>query len=236
MSPWAAPCALTALLLVAPGQARDQAWKNRPISEWTETDAKTVITDSPWAMTVTATLETQSPRGKGIKIGGLDIPGLGHGGAGHSADHSKDNKTSKDSTAASAAKPPSLMLRWESAPAIREAERKAHDSSAPAIEEGYYVIAVYGIPRGTIAEASKDAAEGLKKQAVLKRYAKKDLKPTRVQIVPREDGPVVVYLFAKSGEITWRDHNIELDAQVGQWKFTQSFSLDDMIMQGNLEL
>jgi hypothetical protein len=222
MLSWALPFALPALLFAVPEQAREQGWKNKPISEWTESDAKAVMADSPWVKTVTPTLDKQSPPGGGIRIGGL-----GHRNAGHLSD---------STTPSISAKPLTLTLRWESALPMREAELKAHDTGAPDLDDGYYAIAVYGFPRGMVADDSKQAADSLKRQAVLKRNAKKDIKPARVHILLREDGPVVVYLFAKSGEFTWRDHIIEFDAQVAQWKFTQLFSTDDMMFQGNLEL
>ncbi len=224
MFPWVAPIALMALVLAAADPPKEQAWKNKPVSGWTEADAKMVMTDSPWAKTVTATLD-KTPPGNRRRILGLDMPVPGHRAANHPAEERQ-----------SPPKPPALALRWESARPIREAERKAGDTGAPALDEGYYALAVYGIPRGTIANASKQVAAGLRSQAVLKRYDKKDVKPARVEITLVEDGPVVIYWFAKSDGITWRDHSVEFDAQVAQWKFTQSFSLDDMMFEGNLEL
>jgi hypothetical protein len=79
-------------------------------------------------------------------------------------------------------------------------------------------------------------ANELKKQATLKRYAKKDLKPSSVEILLREDGPVILYLFPKSDEITWRDQSIQFDAQIDNLKCSQSFDTSDMRFHGNVEL
>ena len=57
-----------------------------------------------------------------------------------------------------------------------------------------------------------------------------------VEILLRDDGPVVLYLFPKSAEFDWRDHKIEFDAQMPTLKFTQAFSFDDMTFHGKLEL
>jgi hypothetical protein len=224
MLPWVAPVTLFTLVFAAADPPKERPWMNKPISEWTEADAKMVMTDSPWAKTVTARLD-KTPPAKRIKILGVDIPVPGHPAANHPAEKPP-----------APPKPPVLALRWESARPIREAERTAHDTSDPALNDRYYALAVYGIPREAIANASKQVAATLKSQAVLKRFDKKDVKPVRVEISLREDGPVVIYWFAKSDEITWRDHNLEFDGQAAQWKFTQSFSLDDMMFQGNLEL
>jgi len=52
----------------------------------------------------------------------------------------------------------------------------------------------------------------------------------------REGGPVVVYLFPRSHEITRQDKRIEFEAQIGRLRFSQSFYADDMNYQGKLEL
>ena len=115
-------------------------------------------------------------------------------------------------------------------------ELKARDTGAPDVADDFYAIAVYGIPRGTITDDSKERQDELKKLAVLKRDGKKDLKPTRVDILLRESGPLVVYLFSKSAEINWRDHGMTFEAQISRLKFSQTFSTDDMMFHGKLEL
>ena len=120
---------------------------------------------------------------------------------------------------------------------MREAELKARDVTAPTLDdEDHYAIAVYGIPRGLLRDDSKIMAEDLKRQALLKREGKKDTKPSSVEILLRDDGPVVLYLFPKSAEFDWRDHRIQFDAQLPGLKFTQAFSFDDMTFHGKLEL
>jgi len=205
----------------------DQAWKNKQYPEWTEDDAKEVMTNSPWAKTVMAT--PVKPEGReqqpGRHRGGIGIGGVGIG-----------RSRSGGTEPASPAQPATLTLRWESALPMREAELKARDIGAPDVGDDYYAIAVYGIPRGAVSDDSKERQDELKKQAVLKRDGKKDLRPTRVDILLRESGPLVVYLFAKSTEFTWRDHGITFEAQISRLKFSQAFSTDDMTFHGKLEL
>jgi len=81
------------------------------------------------------------------------------------------------------------------------------------------------------------AMEGdLKKLAVLKRDGKKDFKPSGVQILQRDDGPIIVYLFPRSTEISKTDRRVEFDAQIGRLKFAEPFYLDDMLYDGKLAL
>jgi hypothetical protein len=209
--------AFSTLVLAAP----DQAWKVKPITDWTEADARDVMTDSPWAKTVVATFDDKASPASAAR---LDVGKRGFNGRGGQGKAPVPTRA------------PRLVLRWESALPMREAELKARDTGAPDIEEGYFAITVYGLPRGTVTDDSKQMGGILKKQAVLRRNAKKDVRPASVQIVLHDDGPVLVYLFEKSDDFNWRDHNIEFDAQVGQWKFTQSFSTDEMMFHGELAL
>jgi len=191
----------------------DQAWKNKQYPEWTEDDAKEVMTDSPWAKSVVAVLV--KPRGREeharhrgrIGIGGFGIGRTGSDGAGRHGGEDGADKASPDQQA-------TLTLRWESAQPMREAELKARDIGAPDVADDYYAIAVFGVPRGMLPDDSKERLGELKKLAVLKREGKKDLSPIRVDILLRENRPVVVYLFSKSAEFTWRDHGITFEAQI----------------------
>jgi hypothetical protein len=228
---WIAAFVLPALILTG----ADQAWKTKQYPDWTEDDAKEVMTNSPWAKTVVATPvkpngKTGQPGHRGrIAFGGLGIGRSGSGGAGR---HGGDD----GGKAATPDQPATLTLRWESALPMREAELKARDTGAPDVADDHYAIAVYGIPRGAVADDSKELQDELKKLAVLKREGKKDLKPSRVDILLRESGPVVVYLFSKSAEFSWRDHGIQFEAQVSRLKFSQAFTTDDMTFHGKLEL
>jgi hypothetical protein len=208
---------LSALALTA----ADQDWKSKQFPEWTEADAKELLKDSPWVKTVAATLV--KPSGKDVQVN----TGFGR----------RKRRETSDTTAPANAKPPMLTLRWESALPVREAVLKARDVTAPTLDdEDHYAIAVYGIPRGMLKDDSKGIAEDLKRQALLKRESKKDTRPSSVEILLRDDGPVVLYLFPKSAEFDWRDHKIEFDAQMPGLKFTQAFSFDDMTFHGKLEL
>src|SRR5258705_9048209 len=63
--------------------AADQAWKGKQFPEWTEADAKEVMTDSPWAKMVTPTLVTTPDQNKQPQPGGNHRrAGVGSGGIG----------------------------------------------------------------------------------------------------------------------------------------------------------
>lgn len=244
--------------------AQVDAWK-KPVPEWTADDAHQVMTDSPWVKTTTPTMEgsgTQAPRrnsggggrrGGGVNIGGvgIGIPGIGGmgrpggggypgGGGGYPGGSRTGSNYPDDSGNGNGrtdpVEPPKLTLRWESALPIREAELRARDVDAPTVDENHYAIAVIGVPRSMIKADTHGMEADLKKQAVLKRDDKKDFKPSSVEILQRDDGPIIVFFFPRSTEITASDRRIEFDAQIGRLKFAEPFFAEDMVYEGKLTL
>ena len=229
----------------------EQPWKNKPASDWTDDEAKEVLTDSPWAKTVHPTMDASNQqrqrrgmgRGGGIGVGGIGIglpggmgrryPGGGYPGGGYpgggSPGGTNGGNTNYDT-------PPDLKVRWESAQPVRIAELKARETNAPEVDEGHYAIAVYGVPDRMLNGDEKTLSDQFKKQAVIKRDGKKDFKPSSVELLRREDGPVIVYLFPRSTEITQQDKRIEFSAKIQRLKFTQPFYVDEMVLGGKMEL
>jgi hypothetical protein len=222
---------LTIWLLIAAG---DDGWKTKRVADWTAAETKQVLTDSPWAAMVTPTIkkEARQPgnRGGGLSAGpvGVGVNGMGR--------HRMGGQPTQDAGAGVAteeARP--FNVRWESALPIREAELKARETNAPAVDEDHYAIAVYGIP-SRMAKDLQNQADHLKGQAALKRDGQKDVKPVHVDVIPRDDGVVVVFLFPRTKEITAQDSRVEFNALIGPYQFTQSFHVDEMIYQGKMEL
>ena len=119
---------------------------------------------------------------------------------------------------------------------VREAELRARDVDAPTVDENHYAIAVTGVPRNMLRADTRAMESDLKKLAALKRDGKKDFKPSSVQILQRDDGPVIVYFFPRSTEITAADRRVEFDAQIGRLKFGAAFFTEDMMYDGKLAL
>jgi len=219
----------------------DEPWKDKDAAQWTEEDAKQVITDSPWAKMVLPEIVRSSNdgsrRGNGRGGGGgLGIPGIGGGlgrqGGGYPRGGGNPQSSGRDDDTSA----PSLTVRWESAAPVQQAELKAHTTGNPEIDEGHYAIAVYGLPGRMANGDSKAMAETLKKQSMIKRDGKKDLKPSSVEVLRGEDGPVILYQFPRSAEIVKGDRRIEFDAQIDKLKFEQAFYLEDMVVKGKLGL
>ena len=227
--------------------ADEQTWKGKQIADWTQDEAMQVLADSPWVKTVTPTMSRPSDNGQsggGRRSGvGLGIPGIGgiggrRGGYGYpgggGGGGSRTGGTRNDGETSS--QPPMLKLRWESALPIREAELKTRDTNAPTLDEDHYAIAVYGVPSRMANGDPKKLASQYKDHAAIKRDGKKDLKPSSVEVLQRDDGPVVVYLFPRSKEITKGDKRLEFDAKIGVLELNESFFVEDMVLHDKLEL
>jgi len=232
---------IPALLALAVFAQDNPAWKSKQIADWTEDDAKQVMADSPWVATFTPTLGPPPsgavrPRMGGIGMGGVGIGMPGMGRPRYPPGYPGGNGYPGQSNPGAPTELPKVTLRWESAMPIRSAELKARDNDSPVIDDKQYAIAVYGVPERYLIGEKKTLEGQLKKVATLRRDGKKDIKPSSVDIIDKPDGPVVVYEFSTSNEITKDDHRVEFNAKMGRLELDQSFFLDDMVWQGKREL
>jgi hypothetical protein len=217
--------------------AGDQPWKDKRIPEWSEDDAKLVLSNSPWAKTVTPALDRPTGGARGSRGGGINIGGIGigrggsrMGGRGGRTDGPAGPAGSPDVT------PPTLTVRWESALPVQEAQLKIHSANAPAIDEAHYAIVVLGLPSRMASGDPQNSADRLKPQAELKLDGKKTIRSSDARILPRDDGPVVVFLFPRSQEISLKDAQVEFEAHIGRLRLTLVFELNEMLYAGKLEL
>jgi hypothetical protein len=128
-----------------------------------------------------------------------------------------------------------MTVRWETALPIQQAEQKARDAGAPTVgkrDPNVYQIAVYGFTQ----RLTGNDAKTLKKGAMLQVDGIKDIKPSKVQVLQREDGTVVLYSFPRNKKISPDDYAITFDAQMGQMRVIQTFLLEKMVFNGKLEM
>jgi hypothetical protein len=220
---------LAAVLLIA----ANPSWKEKPIPQWAEEDAKQLLADSPWVKFATPqplrdlseaerrdSGNWQADSGHGVGLAGTGLFG---------------RRRAAEAIARAHAKPPqgTVAVRWESALPIRAAEQKTGETGVPTVDGDHYAIAIYDIPTPN----KWNLAHELKGVAFLKRDKKKDVKPSSVQILRQPGGTAtVVYLFPRSVEITARDGRLEFVAQIGRLFVSQFFYTQEMQLQGKLEL
>jgi hypothetical protein len=234
---------LCLVVAAACATAAEPAWKSKPASQWTEEDAKQVLSSSPWARQIGATVTrrlTEDQLREGGQMGqprGIGNENVDPKGSGPTVSPNVfSGPGGGDRSARSLPQPIKLKLRWESALPVRIAELKSHEVELPTSEGDGYRIAVYGIPGGDFKGDPKQLGEPLKSLAALKREGKKDVKPSSVEVFQGENGVVVVYLFPLSAEITRNDQRIQFEAHIGRIVLAQLFDLSEMEFQGKLEL
>jgi hypothetical protein len=226
--------------IVLPLSGDDPAWMEKPIPQWDDQDAKQVLADSPWVKSVklekVRDLSVFARRDGGDWDAGI-APGGGLAGAGLAALLGVLDPQSEalaiELSRRLQSELGSVAVRWESALPVRAAEQKEGELGSPMWDGNYYAIAVYDVHP----PFHWNLANELKDVAFLKRDKKKDVKPARVQILPRDNGLItVVYLFPRSAEITRKDPNIRFVAQIGRLFVSQFFFPEDMQFLGKPEL
>lgn len=201
-----------------------QPWKTKPPAQWSVSEARLVLADSPWAKPVNPQLKRAA--GKGSEMAGASQT-MRRGGYARGGTQSPEELYQLH---------PAVTVRWESALPIREAEAMAGEVDAPDIEQGNYAIAVYGVQSRFPGRDAKSLAGDFKKHAMLKREGKPDIKPASVEVIMRDTGIVAVFQFPRSAEITQADREVQFEAQMGPLFVTHGFVLAEMVVAGKREL
>lgn len=225
-----APLLIVSTVLLA---ASSPTWTGKPIQQWDEQDAKQVLSSSPWVKKVMPAplpnvsenaLRSAGRMGGGQKGVGLEAlkPSTIVGGGSTSPRRRRKGLEA-------------VEVRWESANAVRVAEKAAHEEDPPAWDGEMYAIAVYDVPGLDVDQ--KGLVSELKQAAFLRLGGKKDLRPVQVDVLPQEgDLTTVVFLFPRTFEIKPGDKSIEFIGVFGRLSVTQAFSPKEMLFQGKLEL
>jgi hypothetical protein len=211
-------------------------WKSKQMEQWSEQDAKLILTNSPWVKKMTPALMpplNEDQRRQGGQMGGGEGIGMEAftpatlTGVGASAAAGKRGRRPTHIA--------TVEVRWESARPVRAAEEKAHEEDPPALADGNYVVAIYDVPGVDVNQTALPFQ--LKKDAFLKVEGKKDRRASRVDLLPQEGGlATIVFMFPRSEEITPEDQRITFLAHLGRLSVAQYFYTAEMTMQGKLEL
>jgi hypothetical protein len=234
--------AVTSAVLLSgrPFAGDDPPWKEKSIPQWDDQDAKQILSDSPWVKSVALERVRDLSKFERRDGGNMSVgvpPYVGTFWLDLSAFSGLfgPNPEAVAMEHASRFRPDlgNVVVRWESALPVREAERKAGEAGAPVWDGNYYAIAVYDVEP----PFHWNLANELRGLAYLKRDKKKDLKPSHVKILPHDNGLMTaVYLFPRSAAISGKDSNVRFIAQIGRLFVSQFFFPEDMQFQGKPEL
>jgi len=70
----------------------------------------------------------------------------------------------------------------------------------------------------------------------LARKGRPQIRPERLEILPRPGAPGVLFLFPRTPEVSLEDRNIEFLLVLDDYQVTRRFKLKEMVYQGRLEL
>lgn len=218
-------------------------WRTKTPAQWTQEDAQQLLTRSPWVREIVGGIAGRKTEEQLREGGQMGQPqGVGYDGIDPKGSGPKVNLNiftgpgGDDRSLRSRNREMVLKVVWESALPVRLAELKTNTIEPPTLDGNGYQIAVYGIPGTELNKDPKQLGDPLRDYAVLRREGKKDVKPIRVEVFPRQDGLVVVYLFPLSAELSKKDQHVEFDAHIGRVHADHTFDLTEMDILGKLEL
>jgi hypothetical protein len=195
-------------------------WQSTPFAQWTDQEVQQIMSNSPWAHEVTVTSGSQDTIvvGGGGRRGGISGGGSGSGGM--------------TSTR--------MVVVWESALPVREAVLRVKYGEAIGsmntkqtleTDDPTYVIIVNNIP----ATAVKGDIEKVK-QDIKKRTTLNKLQPTLVELGVNGKVAGLYFEFPKTAPISLNDSDVDFSTKVGELVVKTRFHLQDMVLNGKLEL
>src|SRR5205085_3081718 len=139
-----------------------QPWNTKPVSEWTDKDAKEILSDSPWSKTVTLKYDGAGDSSSGRRdpggLGGIhgnvggtigtgvrgtqgQLSGPLRGPVGQGGD--PDIGVGRE-PGGNIPVPPTVTVRWESALPVRQAEQKLGQEPLGG-DELHYTVSIAGL-------------------------------------------------------------------------------------------
>ncbi|MGH9774742.1 MAG: hypothetical protein ACRD50_07320 [Candidatus Acidiferrales bacterium] len=249
-----------ALGLLTSSAGAQQFWRDRKSSEWTSTEAKVMVSQSPWARpTKLQTKGTPSaiPAGNRdvapsttVDAGGLPQVLVQHA--------EKVGESNRDLIAllesGAPLSPPSdttlptelggvpiprdaVVVLWESALPIQEAKAKLGMRDVVKDQvAAYIVVSIIGYPfmlmNSEGQAASARTREWILESAALVRKGKGRIEPADVHVTASEDTVIVRFFFPRNKSIQPEDKEVTFWFQIDTTLVQTKFNLQEMVYQG----
>lgn len=199
-------------------------WKDRGPEQWSAEDLDALLIDSPWARP--AEVAFTGDRGDG------SLPGSGGGtprsrlpggipGGGWPGRYAFDSEAP--------------VVRWETALPIRQAlALRRQDSSMLAPDPDHYSVVLTGLPFG--AAPMVEHPERILAGCALARKGRRQIRPRRLEILPRPGAPGVRFVFPREPAVSVDDKTFEFLLALDDYQVSRQFKLKEMVYKGRLEL
>lgn len=217
---------------ICPGAA-SEFWEAKPFSDWTDREVRLMMSNSPWAHEI---LLTETAVGYAPVTGGST--GGRHGGGSFSSAGASGISTTPSTTR--------LVVLWESALPARQAMARFKFGAEAATsreakelleqEEANYVIVLTGLPASFVKGDVDKIKEELQARTTLTVKGRKPFKPERIEVLA--DGKTVgaYFEFTRTNAITTGDKDVEFSTKIGEKTARHEFHLQEMVINGKLEL
>jgi hypothetical protein len=232
------------LVLFCFGLAAADFWQ-KPYTEWSDKDTAKMMTDSPWAKSVSVSMAGPGgaggappmPPGGGGGFGGPGGPGGPQGGGG-----------SEFGPGAQGSAPPTfdVVARWQSALPIRqafvrlkfgaEADKSAEAGKILEQQDKPYEIVLSGPMGMFLGGKPGDAAKALSEVSFLSSRRTGEIKAVQIEVGKPGKTMDVVFAFPRSMPFTVEDKEVELVTKLGTSTLKYKFKLKDMVLNGKLEM
>jgi len=210
--------------LAVPAWAFDEFWLHKDPSDWTVSEIKQMLTQSPWAKEASVYNNTgaSGPLGSS-RSGGGGRRGGGGGGVspGNPAPPGGPNNWK-------------TIVRWESALPVRQALKT---KLKPEDAENYVISLVGSIPSIGIPSDDDDPAERKQKLETLRDSTRLERRDEPLELVRSASGPSgTLFYFSRVFAIKPEDKQVTFVTKMGPLEIKCKFSLREMMIHGNLEL
>jgi hypothetical protein len=236
------PALVVAVLAAAPGLAAADFWQTKEPAQWTDKEAKRLLTDSPWARQASISMGTGAQRGRPNRnVAETSDATQGRGQLANTRSPG-GRYGSPDDSGGGAPAEQTVIVRWESAAPVRDAQLKREQPAVVAQRfaewsKTFYIVSVSRFPLTVPPGPALDKlVESMAQSATLSFKDKEPLKPARAFFLQDPEGALFVVLFPRADEIGTDDKEVSFELAGGRIEFRSKFALKNMLLRGKLEL
>jgi hypothetical protein len=220
---------LLALGLPAWGFDDKEFWNQKKPSDWSASEIKQMLSQSPWAKPASVYNNTgaSGPLGGSRSGGGGRRGGGGRGGGGGGAVSTNPGSVGGPNNW-------KTIVRWESSLPMREALKVPPSVAAG---ENYIIALVGSIPSVGIPSKEDDPDERKRKLEILQDFTLLERRDEPLNLTDAAAGPTgTLFYFSRVFAIKPEDKQVTFVTKLGSLEIKCKFSLKDMVYRGNLEL
>jgi len=224
----------------------------KPASEWSEKDIQKMMTNSPWAKSVSVNTSGPATSGIGNAQGSTGVePGAsnpisegggGGGGRGGRGGGGGGGAAPGGGGGGGGFGSMDIVARWQSAMPEKQAfvrtkygaKAETSDDAKQLLEhvEPTYVIIVSGNIRGFMRQNPEGFKKSVQDNTALTIKGKEPIKLEDVQVSPQQ----IIFLFSKATPISLDDKEVDFATKLADVTLKYKFRLKDMVYNGKLEL